>query len=50
MTGRPIPYVALQVLGLACLMVAVWMIQDGWYALGLFGLAVLAAVEMAHRD
>lgn len=47
--GRKIPLFVLQLLGLVCVLVAAWMIRDGWYALGVFGLAVLTWVEFIHR-
>lgn len=47
---RPLPLVALQLVGLVALMIAAWMIRDGWYALGTFGLALLAVGELANRQ
>jgi hypothetical protein len=47
---RHISLVALQVVGLVCVLVAAWMVRDGWYALGVFGLALLAAAEIVHRQ
>lgn len=40
----------MQVVGLVCLIVAAWMVRDGWYALGLFGLSLLAVAEIIHRQ
>lgn len=39
----------LQVVGLACVVVAAFMIYDGWKALGVFGLALIAVAEFTAR-
>jgi len=47
---RHISLIALQLVGLVCLMVAVWNIRDGWYALGVFGVALLTVAELVHKQ
>lgn len=47
--GRHISLLALQLVGLVCLIVSAWMVYDGWRALGIFGIALLAVAELAHR-
>lgn len=47
--NHPVPLAAIQVVGLVCILIAAWNIRDGWYSLGLFGVALLAAVELANK-
>lgn len=49
MTAPPIPLLALQLVGLACIIVAAWMIRDGWAALGVFGVALVTVAELVDR-
>lgn len=41
-----IPVIVLQVVGLACLIVAVCIIYSGWHGLGVFGFALLTVGEL----
>jgi hypothetical protein len=47
--GRHISLLALQLVGLACLLVSAWMVYDGWRALGIFGVALLVVAELTFR-
>jgi hypothetical protein len=38
---RPIPAVILQLVGLTCLLVATAVLFDGWYVIGVLGLALV---------
>jgi uncharacterized membrane protein len=39
----------LQLVGLVCVMVSVWALWDGWTALGVFGLLLIALCELIVR-
>lgn len=47
---RYISVTVIQVVGLGCLMVAAWKTNDGWYSLGIFGVALMTVAEVAHRN
>lgn len=47
---EPVPLFGLQAIGLVCLIVAAWNIDDGWYALGVFGAALLIVVDRLQRQ
>lgn len=46
---RYISVTVLQAVGLACIVAAVAAIKDGWYAVGAFGVALMAVAELSHR-
>jgi hypothetical protein len=40
---------ALQAVGAVCFVVSVWHVHDGWWALGAFGLALIALCQFIDR-
>jgi hypothetical protein len=46
---RIVPLGLLQAIGAACLILSAWAIHGGWYAIGAFGLALLALTELTAR-
>lgn len=48
--GRHVSLWTLQVVGLVCLVIAVWGTYDGWRALGVLGVALLTVAELVARN